>query len=129
MNQNNPYSITPEFWDQLAKIRSISRLVLVALAEDDIEEVERLSRESDRLMTAIRPVVEERARVKEGNEDDVLRKLLRELGVMNQRILEEIEVRRNEVREELGRVRDSKLRLVHYRNAHEPEPELLDIES
>ena len=46
---------------------------------------------------------------------------------MNQRILEEIEIRRAEVRAELGRVREGKLKLVHYRTPGEREPELVDL--
>ncbi|MCB9834113.1 MAG: hypothetical protein H6807_16750 [Planctomycetes bacterium] len=128
MSQQQNYSITPDFWKKLAEIRSLSRLVLVALEEENVEEVERLSRDSERLMAEIRPTVEARGQAAERNEDDLLlRELLGELATMNQRILEELDLRREAVRAELGRVREGKLKLVHYRSSREREPEMLDI--
>ncbi len=130
MNHHQTNSISADFWEKLKRIRSLSRLVLVALEEDDVDRVERLSKESERLMAEIRPTVEARGEVVERNEDDIqMRELLGELGRMNQRILEVLDERREEVRAELGRVRDGKLKLVHYRNSAEREPELLDVNS
>ena len=65
MSQQQNYSITPDFWKKLAEIRSLSRLVLVALEEENVEEVERLSRDSERLMAEIRPTVEARGQAAE----------------------------------------------------------------
>lgn len=124
------YSITPEFWDQLSQVRTISRLTLNALEENDIDEVERLSRESEELMAQIKPVIEARASATERNEDDMLLKeLLVELQKMNDRILEEVVLHRDAAKEELARVRDGKLRLVHYKSNVKPDPELLNTHS
>ena len=123
------HSITPEFWEKLSQVRSISRLTLNALEENDIEEVERLSKESDLLMGEIKPVIEARASAKERNDDDlILKDLLVELQKMNDRILEEITLHREAAHKELCMIRESKLRLVHYKSNHEPEPALLNTQ-
>lgn len=124
------YSITPEFWDKLSQIRTISRLTLNALEENDIDEVERLSRESDQMMSEVKPVIEARAADSERNEDDLLLKeLLFELQKMNDRILEEVIIHRDATKKELSMIRESKLRLVHYKSNHQPDPELLNTHS
>ena len=123
-------SITPGFWDKLTRVRSISRLTLDALETEDIDEVERLSRESDVLMGELRPIIEARAASKERTEDDaLLKELLIELKTMNDRILEEVTLHRDATQAELGVIRESRLRLVHYRSGVQPEPAVLDTRS
>ena len=126
----NNYSITPEFWEKLSQVRNLSRLTLNALEEQDIEEVERLSRESEDLMHELKPIIEARSRSEERNDDDVLLKeLLLELQKMNDRILEEVTLHRDATLEELKRIRSSKLRLVHYKSNIKPDPAILNTQS
>ncbi len=124
------YSITPDFWEKLSQVRTISRLILNALEVNDIEEVERLSRESDALMAQIKPIIEERAAAVERTEDDLhLKELLIELQKMNDRILEEVVLHRDATKKELCTIRENKLRLVHYKSNHQPDPALLNTHS
>lgn len=124
------YSITPDFWDKLSQVRTISRLTLNALEDNDIDEVERLSKESDAVMSEIKPIIEARAASAERNDDDVLLKgLLVELKTMNDRILEEVILHRDEAKQELHLVRSSKLKLVHYKSNMQPDPALINTQS
>lgn len=126
----NNYSITPDFWEKLSQVRTVSRLTLNALEDNDIDEVERLSKESDALMAEIRPVIVARAEATERNEDDLLLKeLLVELQKMNDRILEEVILHRDATKKELCTIRESKLRLVHYKSNIKPDPALLNTHS
>ncbi|MFT7617208.1 MAG: hypothetical protein ACI97A_000842 [Planctomycetota bacterium] len=124
------HSITPDFWDKLSQVRTISRLTLNALEANDIDEVERLSKESDAVMTEIKPIIEARAESADRNEDDfLLKELLIELQTMNDRILEEVIHHRDETLKELNQIRSSKLKLVHYKSTAQPDPALINTQS
>ena len=123
----SPSSLTTRLWERLAEVRSLSRLILVALEEDDVVEVERLARRSDRAMAEIGPRLEARRLDGGGSEDDaMLGEILADLKRMNDRILEELALRAAETRESLGELRHARLRLVHHRHGATQEPALLD---
>lgn len=123
-------SITPTFWKNLERIRNCSRLVLAALAENDVERVEQVTRESETLMAEIAPVLEERRQDPNRNEDDeMLFEIVHELKQMNTRIIDELKVRADETRVEIGRIRESRLKLVHHRPQLSIHPSILDRSS
>lgn len=119
--------MTTIFWSNLERIRSCSRLVLTAIEQDDIAEVERITKESETLMAEIRPIIEERRQDPNRNEhDEVLFEIVNELKKMNDRIIEELQVRAEETRVEIGRIRENRLKLVHHRPNLNINPSLLD---
>ena len=120
--------ITEEFWQRLSGLRACSRLILVALEERDHDALEHLSRESEETLAVLRPVIEERRAHPDSNEDDErLVEMLEDLKLLNDRIVEELALGREHVRQELGDVRESRLRLVQYRDTViDREPALVD---
>ena len=119
-------SYTTRFWERLREVRLCSRRLLVALEEDDVDEVERLSRDAEELLAELKPVIEERLRTSERSEDDeMLGEMLSDLAAMNGRILEELAERTERVRRDLAEVRENRLRLTHFR-AHDRNGARLD---
>ena len=117
---------TAEFWQTLTRLRTSSRLILAALEDDDVEQVERLSRDAERDMASIRPIVD--ARVADSDrteEDEQMAEMLRDLKDMNDRILEVLSVKSTETSTRIGEIRENKLKLVHYRSADRG-PRVLD---
>ena len=110
--------ITTEFWQSLSGLRACSRRILVALEEGDFDALVRLSRESERTLAELRPVIEARMEHPERTEEDeLLAEMLEDLRRMNDRIVEELALGRQAVADELGEVRESRLKLVQFRDA------------
>lgn len=122
--------ITADFWKTLSGLRACSRRILVALEEGDLDELERLSRESEETLAVLKPVLEERMAHPEHNEDDIrLAEMVDDLKLMNERIVEELEIGKQQIANEIGEVRENRLRLVQYRDAAlAKEPQLVDLD-
>jgi hypothetical protein len=96
-------------WASLARIRNISRLVLAAIERDDIEEIERLSREGKALLAVVQPVLD---RMKEESTlPDDIGTQLEELSASYQAIIGGLKRRRDEIGRTLEDVRRTRVRL------------------
>ena len=120
--------MSTDFWAALRLLRRSSERVLIAIEQDDIDAVERLSRESETLVRELQscfdaggPDVDEETR--EG-----FRELVRELRAINDRVLFRLAEKRNETLQRLGELRQNRLRLVRYENV-DIEPARLDVQS
>jgi hypothetical protein len=109
------------FWTVLDRLRTTSQLVLIALERDDVETVERLSREADDMIATIRPELDARAAA---DEEGDFRPLVFELQRLNGRVLERLEEKKRETLERLGQIRTHRLQLVHFRHAGDSGNEL-----
>ena len=117
------------FWLALHRVRQASRLILVALDDDDLDQVQRLSRVCARDMDRIRPAIEARLdRADRTEDDEALAVMLRELSLANDRIVQTLMERRRETAEALGEVRSNRLRILRWRSGSEDEATVVDRE-
>ncbi len=101
-----PAETAPAVWAQLARVRDISRLVLVAIETNDLPEVQRLSRESNEILASLRAQREE-----EGGLSPEFQEIINVIGNQNRRIVEELQSRMLDLKSELATVRQSRARI------------------
>ncbi|HGY92703.1 MAG TPA: hypothetical protein ENK43_16155 [Planctomycetes bacterium] len=107
---------SPAFWQRLTRLRSISRLVLAALEEDDVDRVKALSEEAEERMGEIRPIIESRLQDPDRTEDDEqLADMVGDLKLMNDRILDVLSVKTEETRRAIGEAKEARLRLMRFK--------------
>jgi hypothetical protein len=92
-------------WAGLNRLRAISRLVLVAIEQEDLERVAELSRESETIIAALKNHSGPSA------DAEFVRTLLDEIGQANRRIVEELKERMFDTSRELARTRETRYRL------------------
>lgn len=111
-------------WASLARIRDLSRMVLAAIERDDLEEIERLSRESNALLAVVEPVLD---RMKEDSTLPAdIGVQLRELASTYQAITSALQERRDSVGRGLKEVRRNRARLKGAGLNITSEPSLID---
>jgi hypothetical protein len=105
----------PALWAALARLRDVSRLVLVAIDKDDIHGVSRLAREADTLVDSVRAYQ---------NSDqlrcDDAREMIEQISAANHRIVDDLQDRMRTTSDELGRARRSRARLKAVKMPHRP---------
>ncbi|MEZ6195552.1 MAG: hypothetical protein R3F20_07470 [Planctomycetota bacterium] len=100
-------AITNELWAGLDEMRRISRLILVALEEDDLDRVQALARRSSELTALV-----ERELGDAADADGELAECLFELSRMNGRIVEVLRSRRDEARDAMAEARRRRFQVV-----------------
>ncbi len=107
---------SPAFWKRLTRLRAISRLILAALEEDDVDRVKALSEEAEERMAEIRPIIESRLQDPDRTEDDAqLAEMVGDLKLMNDRILDVLSVKAEETRRAIGEAKETRLRLMRFK--------------
>ena len=105
----------PALWAALARLRDVSRLVLVAIGKDDIDGASRLAREAAILVDGVRA---------NQNSDhplcDDAREMIEQISAANHRIVDSLRDRMRSTSDELGRARRSRARLKAVKMPHRP---------
>lgn len=96
----------PALWAALARLRDVSRLVLVAIERDDLDAVGRLAREADTLVAGVQAYQESDQPL-----CDDARELIEQIAAANRRIVDGLRDRMQSTSDELGRARESRARL------------------
>lgn len=91
-------------WEQLARLRDLSRLVLAAAAEDDIERMQRYCAESEALVALVAPELAART------DDTEAHRLLGEITALQQRVREELRSLAHVTARELAALRTTRSR-------------------
>jgi|GEM_PF-4136647 cysteinyl-tRNA synthetase len=98
-SSTTPFETAPLAWAKLTRLRDLSRLILAAATEDDIEAVERFSAESEAMIEALRNDLDAGSAPAEAKE------LLAEVTAMHRRISNELEERLLATAKELAALR------------------------
>lgn len=98
-SSSSRFETAPLAWAKLTRLRDLSRLILAAAAEDDIEAVERFSSESEALIEALGQDLED------GSAPPEARELLDDVTAMHRRITAELEARLVATARELAALR------------------------
>jgi len=106
MASSAPVETPPAVWAGLQRLRSISRLVLVAIEHEDDAGVRRLATEAETIIASLSALPP--------NQDGTpshLHEALGDIRATNQRVVQALEERAAATREELTQVRETRLRL------------------
>lgn len=96
----------PAIWAALARLRDVSRLVLVAIENDDLDQVNRLAKEADVLVASIKAYRESDQPL-----SDEARAMIEEISAGNRRVVEGLNQRLSETSAELTRTRAGRAKL------------------
>lgn len=105
----------PALWAALARLRDVSRLVLVAIDRDDMDAVSRLAKEADTLVAGVRAYQDS----SEPLCDDA-RGMIEQISAANRRIVDGLRDRMQSTSDELVRTRESRARLKAMKMPHRP---------
>jgi hypothetical protein len=99
----------------LARLRDVSRLVLVAIEQDDLQRVSQLAREADTLVASVLAYQET-----EHSLSDEARALVEQIAAANQRVIANLMDEMRATEQEVTRVRSSRTRLRASGLPHRP---------
>ncbi len=89
-------------WTQLARLRDLSRLVLAAAADSDLERMQRYCGESEALVAALAPEMKAHA------DDAEAQRLLLEISGLQERVRTEVQALATETARELALLRSTR---------------------
>ncbi len=105
----------PAIWAALARLRDVSRLVLVAIEDGDLERVARLAAETETLVAGLTSGGDSNSAL-----SDEARALIEQITSSNRQVMERLTEEMRVTELEIHRVRQSRIRLKASKLPHPP---------
>lgn len=107
----------PDLWPPVRELRSLSRVVLAALEQDDFDTVKRLAERSDILLRQVTAALKARNDSADRSERIEIEASLRDLQTVNRAIVARIERQKAEALAALRETRNARLRIASWRGS------------